>query len=160
MPLFGHRRDSTIAERTDYNQTWACVTMNEECVRLVCPMNELKLNEVRHASDLLRFIQFSKEELNGIRAGGYKASLIQRGTLTEFSVILSVWANGIQNERDYHGSWEFKLKGYPWQAQGSEAVSSRLLIVSERHWKTRTNTQDVPRSAVFWATSTKRVGSL
>jgi len=103
MGLFGHRSDSTIPEHTDYNQKWACVTMNED--------------------DLLRFIQFSKEEIEGIR-----------------SVIATSWSNGIQNERDYHGSWEFKLRGYPWQAQGSEAVSSRLLIcrvlghLYERGW--------------------------
>ncbi|KZP33691.1 hypothetical protein FIBSPDRAFT_943468 [Athelia psychrophila] len=91
MGLFGNRQDSIIPERTDYSQTWAAVTMNED--------------------DLLRFLQFSKEEIEQIR-----------------TAILTSWANGIQNERDYHGSWEFKLRGNPWIAQGSQAVGSRMLM--------------------------------
>ncbi|KAF7987092.1 hypothetical protein HWV62_267 [Athelia sp. TMB] len=91
MGLFGSRKDSIMPERTDYSQTWASVTMNED--------------------DLIRFIQFSKEEIEQIRVA-----------------ILTSWPNGIQNERDYHGSWEFKLRGNPWVAQGSEAVTSRMLV--------------------------------
>ena len=44
------------------------------------------------------------------------------------STISSIWPGGIQRERDYYGSHEFKLKGYPWSAQGVEAVTSRHLM--------------------------------
>jgi len=34
----------------------------------------------------------------------------------------------IQDERPYHGSHEFKLRGYPWHGQGDDAVASRRLL--------------------------------
>ena len=42
--------------------------------------------------------------------------------------IVSFWKKGIQKEQAYYGSWDFKLKGTPWWANGTEAVQSRLLI--------------------------------
>ncbi|ORX77100.1 hypothetical protein K493DRAFT_363489 [Basidiobolus meristosporus CBS 931.73] len=39
------------------------------------------------------------------------------------------WFQGIQDERDYHGYPEFKLRGNPWLGQGEEAVYSRVLMV-------------------------------
>ena len=42
--------------------------------------------------------------------------------------IVSVWQKGIQKEEDHFGAWDFKLKGTPWWADGTEAVQSRLLI--------------------------------
>ena len=44
------------------------------------------------------------------------------------NTIVSFWKKGIQKEQDYYGSWDFKLKGTPWWADGTEAVQSRLLI--------------------------------
>lgn len=36
----------------------------------------------------------------------------------------------IQNEREYHGTYEFKLTGRPWCGQGHDAVRSRQLLVA------------------------------
>ena len=44
------------------------------------------------------------------------------------NIIASTWSGGIQREREYYGSIEFKLKGYPWNAHGTEAVTSRQLM--------------------------------
>lgn len=41
--------------------------------------------------------------------------------------ILETWGP-VQSEREYHGSHEFKLKGYPWLGRGEDAVSSRRLL--------------------------------
>lgn len=38
------------------------------------------------------------------------------------------WHNGIQKERNYCGSIEFKLSGRPWYPNGSECVSGRMLL--------------------------------
>lgn len=43
--------------------------------------------------------------------------------------IQATWGK-IQDERAYHGSHEFKLKGYPWYGQGDDAVASRRLLAS------------------------------
>ena len=43
-------------------------------------------------------------------------------------VLQTSWTRGIQNEENYHQSWEFKLRGTPWWASGTEAVDSRFLI--------------------------------
>jgi hypothetical protein len=94
MPLFGHHspdKHQELPSSSVYHPTYACVTMNE--------------------SDRLRFIQFSKEEVDALR-----------------NVIASAWPKGIQEERNYHGSWEFKLKGDPWDGQGGDAVPSRSLV--------------------------------
>lgn len=42
--------------------------------------------------------------------------------------IRSQWPNGIQIESNYFGSIEFKLWGNPWNADGSETVSVRMLL--------------------------------
>ncbi len=42
--------------------------------------------------------------------------------------IRSQWPGGIQHRRDYCGSIEYKLSGYPWEARGSETVHSRMLL--------------------------------
>ncbi|KAF8941045.1 hypothetical protein EDD21DRAFT_330398 [Dissophora ornata] len=42
--------------------------------------------------------------------------------------IISTSWGGIQHEREYHGAYEFKINGNPWQGQGFEAVKSRRLI--------------------------------
>ncbi|XP_046840345.1 uncharacterized protein LOC124434494 [Xenia sp. Carnegie-2017] len=45
-------------------------------------------------------------------------------------VIQSVWSPGtIQNEKDHHGSWEFKLSGNPWHSSKGESVMARYLIL-------------------------------
>ena len=38
------------------------------------------------------------------------------------------WSRGIQREEDHYGAWEFKLRGTPWWADGTEAVHARFLI--------------------------------
>jgi len=43
--------------------------------------------------------------------------------------ITNSWGS-IQNERDYYGTYEFKLIGRPWYGQGSDAVRSRRLLTA------------------------------
>jgi len=66
-----------------------------------------------NATDRLRLLQFSQIEINAIR-----------------NAIQLVWAKGIQQERDYYGSFEFKLRGRPWWGQAEDAVPSRQLMIS------------------------------
>lgn len=40
----------------------------------------------------------------------------------------SQWPKGVQNQRDYFGSIEFKLAGNPWYPSGSETVYGRMLL--------------------------------
>jgi hypothetical protein len=44
------------------------------------------------------------------------------------AAILHGWEPGIASERDYFGTYEFKLKGDPWWGQGEHSVISRQLI--------------------------------
>lgn len=41
--------------------------------------------------------------------------------------IKRTWPRGIQRERDYYGSHEFKLSGNPWSPYGEEALHARRL---------------------------------
>ena len=84
-------------------------------------------------SDRLRLINFDPEV----------AALVNE-TLTRFyqSDPLSV--------KDYHGSTEFKLKGYPFSCEGEESIQTRKLIcrlleaLSTRGWRVLT-TMDISR---------------
>ncbi|KAF2121298.1 hypothetical protein BDV96DRAFT_563993 [Lophiotrema nucula] len=42
--------------------------------------------------------------------------------------IKATWARGIQDEREYGGSHEFKLYGTPWRGYGEQAIAARRLI--------------------------------
>lgn len=42
--------------------------------------------------------------------------------------ILSTWPRGIKNVREYNGSQEFKLRGWPWNCQGDESFLSIRLM--------------------------------
>jgi len=42
--------------------------------------------------------------------------------------IQSQWSQGIQDQREYYGSMEFKLSGNPWYPNGAEAVYGRMLL--------------------------------
>jgi hypothetical protein len=64
----------------------------------------------RPSSDRLRLIRFTQQEVQEVRIA-----------------IQNSWPKGIQEERNYYGAHEFKLKGYPWSGQGTEAVPSRFL---------------------------------
>ena len=44
-------------------------------------------------------------------------------------IIQTSWYRGIQGVLRYAGSWEFKLKGTPWWADGQETVEARILIL-------------------------------
>ena len=45
-------------------------------------------------------------------------------------VIETTWLRGgIQAERDYHGSWEFKLSGTPWHSTSEESAMARYLVL-------------------------------
>lgn len=44
------------------------------------------------------------------------------------SAVQSQWHDGIQDQRDYYGSIEFKLSGKPWYPTGSESVHGRMLL--------------------------------
>ena len=65
-----------------------------------------------NSHDLLRVIGASENLISAVR-----------------STIQSHWGKGIQRELNYAGSWEFKLKGTPWWADGHEAVESRYLVL-------------------------------
>jgi hypothetical protein len=69
----------------------------------------ISLNE----SDKLRIIQFPLHIIDVVR-----------------NAIRNSWRRGIQREREYFGSLEFKLKGNPWYGSGSEAVPARQLVLS------------------------------
>lgn len=62
-------------------------------------------------SDRLRLIRFTDRETTLLRQS-----------------ISANWPKGIQDERVYHGSYEFKLKGSPFFGQGSSAVPARRLM--------------------------------
>ncbi|KAF5360253.1 hypothetical protein D9758_009175 [Tetrapyrgos nigripes] len=62
-------------------------------------------------ADRLRFMRFNETEIQAIR-----------------NTLSMAWFKGIQEERDYYGAHEFKLKGYPWSAQGNEAVPARQMM--------------------------------
>ena len=41
-------------------------------------------------------------------------------------VIQTVWSHGrIQEEKDHHGSWEFKISGNPWHSWNEESIMAR-----------------------------------
>jgi hypothetical protein len=44
------------------------------------------------------------------------------------TVIQSSWKRGIQSERTYSASYEFKLNGNPWSGSSEEANTSRCLV--------------------------------
>ncbi|KAF8586359.1 hypothetical protein K439DRAFT_1631775 [Ramaria rubella] len=64
-------------------------------------------------SDRLRLIRFPEEIVCRVRTA------LDKG-----------WVRGIQNERKYANSHEFKLYGNPWDGQGSEAISSRIAMMA------------------------------
>ncbi|KAK7457798.1 hypothetical protein VKT23_010138 [Stygiomarasmius scandens] len=62
-------------------------------------------------ADRLRFMMFNDTDIQAVR-----------------NTLSTAWFKGIQEEQNYHGAHEFKLRGYPWSAQGSEAVPSRQMM--------------------------------
>ncbi|RDL29961.1 Uncharacterized protein BP5553_10588 [Venustampulla echinocandica] len=64
-----------------------------------------------HRSDRIRLLQFPSSEIPAIR-----------------DIIKYSWPFGIQSERPYAASFEFKLRGNPWRGQGSEAIPARILM--------------------------------
>ncbi|CAF2862192.1 unnamed protein product [Rotaria sp. Silwood2] len=64
-------------------------------------------------TDRLRFIRFPAIVIDAVR-----------------QAILTSWCPGLQKEKEYGGVHEFKLNGNPWQGQGSEAVESRITMLS------------------------------
>jgi hypothetical protein len=64
-----------------------------------------------HMNDRLRALQFPDEIIRDMRG-----------------VILNSWRLGIQGERIYAGSHEFKLRGNPWLGQSADARNSSVLM--------------------------------
>ncbi|CAF1260632.1 unnamed protein product [Rotaria sp. Silwood1] len=64
-------------------------------------------------SDRLRLIRFPAAIISVVR-----------------QAIQTSWPWGLQNEKEYASAYEFKLKGYPWHGQGSEAVEARAMMMS------------------------------
>ena len=64
-----------------------------------------------NSTDCLRVLNLGTEEVGMIR-----------------SIIRSYWPRGVQAEGAKAGYYEFKLKGTPWWADGTDAVASRLLM--------------------------------
>lgn len=65
-----------------------------------------------NSEDLLRLIGFPEGMVSAVR-----------------NTIQTFWARGIQGESRYAESWQFKLRGTPWWASGTEAVDSRFLVL-------------------------------
>jgi hypothetical protein len=63
-----------------------------------------------HMSDRIRLMQFPPDVCAAVRQN-----------------INVSWPNGIQAEREYYGSLEFKMKGYPWSPVGEDAIFARRL---------------------------------
>lgn len=72
-----------------------------------------------HGSNKLRVIS-SKSNLCGQELTGV-IDLVRE-------LISNYWPGGVQNERNFHGSHEFKIAGSPWQADGSNGVLTRTFI--------------------------------
>jgi hypothetical protein len=64
-----------------------------------------------HRTDRIRLLQFPPEDITAIR-----------------NVIKENWIDGIQDERTYAKSHEFKCLGNPWSGQGSDAIPARILM--------------------------------
>ncbi|TVY94168.1 hypothetical protein LAWI1_G001361, partial [Lachnellula willkommii] len=64
-----------------------------------------------HQRDRIQMMQFPPEDVSAIR-----------------NVIQHHWKKGLQSERVYSASYEFKLSGYPWFGQGSDAITSRVVV--------------------------------
>lgn len=66
-----------------------------------------------HMSDRIRLVQFPPDDIAAVRA-----------------VLRSAWREGLQAERPYSVSYEFKLRGRPWSGSGtgSYAVPAILLM--------------------------------
>lgn len=63
-----------------------------------------------HMSDRIRLMQFPPEVCDAVR-----------------NSLRQSWPMGIQGEREYYGSLEFKMKGYPWSPAGEDAIHARRL---------------------------------
>lgn len=61
-------------------------------------------------SDRLRLLSLPQEVTDAIRTS-----------------IKQTWPRGIQEERDYYGSREFKMNGNPWHPHGDDAIHARRL---------------------------------
>jgi hypothetical protein len=64
-----------------------------------------------HMTDRLRTMQFPPSVIRTIQI-----------------IIVQNWPGGIQAERDYFGSHEFKLKGKPWSGHQDQSVHARRLM--------------------------------
>jgi hypothetical protein len=65
-----------------------------------------------HMTDRIRFLLFSQQDLASVR-----------------SVLKTHWHKGIQNERPYNKSQEFKLNGRPWSGSGTGSDSIPAIIM-------------------------------
>lgn len=63
-----------------------------------------------HMGDRIRFLQLPDEVVVAIR-----------------SRVKDAWPRGIQDERNYYGSWELKMRGNPWMPAGDDAIHARRL---------------------------------
>ncbi len=64
-----------------------------------------------HKTDRIRLLQFPPGDIAAIR-----------------DVIKQNWGFGIQEERPYAHSHEFKCLGNPWSGQGADAIAARILL--------------------------------
>jgi hypothetical protein len=64
-----------------------------------------------HKTDRIRLLQFPPEDIAAIRA-----------------IIKQNWGSGIQDERTYANSHEFKCIGNPWSGQGADSIPARILM--------------------------------
>jgi predicted RNA-binding protein YlqC (UPF0109 family) len=64
-----------------------------------------------HMADRIRLLQFPASDIDAIR-----------------NVIRAKWRKGIQADRKYAMSHEFKLHGNPWWGQGSDSIPARIVM--------------------------------
>ncbi|KAG4071636.1 hypothetical protein HA402_011790 [Bradysia odoriphaga] len=76
-------------------------------------------------NDNIEVCSISLNRTDRIRLFGLPADVINELK----TAITSSWGP-IQKENDYHGAFEFKLKGNPWYGQGDDAVHCRRLLAA------------------------------
>ena len=79
------------------------------CEKKPCKVQCLSLNE----TDKIRFIGDNTAAIERIR-----------------NSIIQSWHKGIQNEKLYYGSWEFKMRGNPFSCYGSDSVYACYLMMT------------------------------
>lgn len=66
------------------------------------------------------------DDIRLVMAPGQEMDFVARDEIGR--AIVEAWPRGIQRQGMYGGSYEWKLKGYPWLADGIDTVDARVLV--------------------------------